>query len=176
MKLITLFLSILFATLFAWAGVDLNTASPQELESLPGIGKKGAQDILAARPFQSVDDLRKVKGIGDVKFQKLQPLVQVGSPAAAPTPTGTTAKMSDSPGAPTAAPARSGNSPRVAPGTVVNINTATREQLESLPGIGPLKAQAIIQGRPFATVDDLKKVKGIKDGIIAKIRPFVSFQ
>lgn len=49
----------------------------------------------------------------------------------------------------------------------VNINSATKEQLESLNGIGPVKAQAIIDYRkkngPFKSIEDIKKVGGIGD-------------
>lgn len=47
----------------------------------------------------------------------------------------------------------------------VNINSASVDQLQQLPGIGPAIAQSIVNYRekngPFATVEDLKKVKGI---------------
>ncbi|MGE5103440.1 MAG: ComEA family DNA-binding protein, partial [Betaproteobacteria bacterium] len=60
----------------------------------------------------------------------------------------------------------------------VNINTATREELDALPGIGPVKAQAIIDYRsangPFRSTEDIMKVKGIKEGEYAKILDQIS--
>lgn len=56
----------------------------------------------------------------------------------------------------------------------VNINTATQAELETLQGIGPGKAKAIIDYRnkngPFKSVDDLEKVEGIGPGIIKQVR------
>ena len=56
----------------------------------------------------------------------------------------------------------------------VNINTATEEELKALPGIGPSKAAAIVAYRQhngqFKSVDDLKNVKGIGEGVLAKLR------
>lgn len=58
---------------------------------------------------------------------------------------------------------------------VVNINTATAEQLEGLNGIGPAKAEAIVEYRKkngnFKSVDDLNQVPGIGDKTMAKLRP-----
>jgi competence protein ComEA len=56
----------------------------------------------------------------------------------------------------------------------VNINTANKDQLDGLKGIGPAKAQAIIDYRtkngPFKTVDDLQKVPGIGPATMKQIR------
>ena len=52
----------------------------------------------------------------------------------------------------------------------VDLNHASSAKLESLPGIGPETAKLIIQGRPYETVDDLEKVKGIGPATMAKLR------
>jgi len=61
---------------------------------------------------------------------------------------------------------------------VVNINTATPEQLEWLPGIGEARAKAIVEMRKrrggFKSVDELTEVKGIGDAAIERLRPFIS--
>lgn len=65
---------------------------------------------------------------------------------------------------------------KLAPGEKVNINTATKEKLGALPGIGPAKAQAIIDGRPYAKPEDIMKVKGIKKGIYDKLKDLITVQ
>lgn len=65
----------------ASAKVDLNSATAQQLESLPGIGPALAQRIVAHRqsqgPFKSIDDLKLVKGIGNRKFTVLRDKIMV---------------------------------------------------------------------------------------------------
>ena len=51
----------------------------------------------------------------------------------------------------------------------VNINTASKDELKTLKGIGDAKAEAIIAARPFKKAEDLKNVKGIGDGIYKNI-------
>lgn len=60
---------------------------------------------------------------------------------------------------------------------VVNVNTATVAQLSLLPGIGASRAQAIIQARerrPFRTVNELVRVRGIGRAMLLRLRPYVS--
>ena len=58
--------------------VDLNTASPEELDRLPGVGPETAKRIIASRPFRSIQDLRRVPGIGPVRYARLAPFVAAG--------------------------------------------------------------------------------------------------
>ena len=65
-----------------------------------------------------------------------------------------------------------------APSGVVNINTASADELQLLPGVGKVRANAIVVMRKerggFKSVDDLKDVKGIGDSMLDHIRPHVT--
>jgi len=50
--------------------IDINTATEEELRTIPGIGPQIAARIIAARPFRSTDDLKRVSGIGDRKYEQ----------------------------------------------------------------------------------------------------------
>ena len=53
---------------------------------------------------------------------------------------------------------------------LLDLNNASAAELESLPGIGPALARRIIEGRPYRTVEDLLRIKGIGEGRLAEIR------
>jgi len=168
--------------------VDLNTATQKELEDVKGVGPATAKKIIAGRPYKSVDELKKA-GLSDKQIKSIGPSVTVGAaPAAAPTAT-PAAKPAPAAAAPAAAPAAAAPAAaapakaakaekaapaKLAPGEKVNINTAPKEKLDALPGIGPVKAQAIIDGRPFAKPEDIMKVKGIKQGEYNKIKDIIT--
>lgn len=61
--------------------VSLNTANRTQLQTIPGIGEKKAQAIIDYRnqhgSFNSLSDLKKVKGIGDKMFQKMKPYIKL---------------------------------------------------------------------------------------------------
>jgi competence protein ComEA len=65
-----------------------------------------------------------------------------------------------------------------AAGGLINVNTATSTELEELPGIGPVTAEAILQWRAehgrFSTVDELLEVSGIGEVTLAEIREHVT--
>jgi competence protein ComEA len=75
-----------------------------------------------------------------------------------------------------AAPALAGGEPQLS-GTV-NVNTATAEQLQLLPGIGDARARAVIETRKrrggFERVEDLLEVKGIGESSLEQLRPYVT--
>lgn len=77
--------------------------------------------------------------------------------------------------APAGAPAASGSA---APGGPVDLNTATLEQLEALPGVGPVLGQNILDWRAahqsFTSIDQLGDVTGIGDVRLAQLRPLVT--
>jgi hypothetical protein len=56
---------------------------------------------------------------------------------------------------------------------IVNINTASAKELESLPSIGGSRAEEIIAHRPYKSVDELLQVRGVTPRVLDQLRPFV---
>lgn len=78
---------------------------------------------------------------------------------------------------PASAPATTPAQPTSPASAIIDLNSATKAQLELLPGIGPALAQRILDHRVklgrFASVDDLEGVRGIGPKVMAKLRPLV---
>jgi competence protein ComEA len=164
--------------------LDLNHASKAELLQVPGIGEKTVDRILEYRSrqrFHSVDDLVQVGGIRERTLDKLRRYFWVEPESEQDTVTVTydapkpASESRISSSSRDSAPKKSTTSHTKKSGLtqVVNINTADAEELQTLEGIGPTRAADILRERakaPFKTVDDLTRVKGIKQATLEKIR------
>jgi competence protein ComEA len=153
------------------AMVDINTATQQELEAVKGIGAATAKKIIAGRPYNSLDELTKA-GLTAKKINALKPLVAVGKGAVAPGPAPAAEKKPQA--SPAVKPAEK-KAPTTTPAPAaaavpVDLNTADQKALESLPGIGPALAKQIVAGRPFKSVDDLSRIKGMTKQKLARSR------
>jgi len=87
-KIVYALLAWLIAIQWAFASVNINTATEAELDKLPGVGPAKAKAIIDDRkkngPFKTADDLKRVKGIGDKNFEKLKNEITVDGASAAP--------------------------------------------------------------------------------------------
>ncbi|UJZ86399.1 helix-hairpin-helix domain-containing protein [Heyndrickxia coagulans] len=145
----------------------------------PGIYKAEADDrvydlIQEAGGFNENADRNQVNLAQKVKDEMVIEVPKKGEKAAsaqtAPAAAGISAPAS----------ASSGTAASSEAAAQVNINTADQTQLETLPGIGPSKAAAIIEYRekngPFQKPEDLKNVSGIGDQTFAKIENSITLQ
>jgi len=146
--------------------IDPNTAGEEDLDRLPGIGPVVAGRIVRMRqdrgPFAGPGDLLSVPGVGPATLAKITPYLewpthpQLGGSARRPRPD---------------------TDPAARKPVRLDLNRASREELERLPGIGPVMAQRILTFREnvgrFRKLEELRSVHGIGSATIERLRPLV---
>lgn len=147
--------------------IDVNRAPEAELDRLPGVGPGTARALVEARdtlPFSSLDDLLRVRGIGPRTLDRLAPHLEMG--ALPRTGRGVTL-------------AGAGTLPGRGDPARVDVNRATAEALQALPGVGPVLARRIVDyrdgGGRFRVPEDLLPVPGIGPVLLEKLRPHLRF-
>lgn len=148
--------------------LDVNTASAVQLERLPRVGPKLAAAIAEHRaangPFRDLADLDAVPGIGPAMLASLAPYVALPAEPAA-----TQRQPRTGSGAARKLPAASAG--------LVELNSATVAELQTLPGIGPALAERIVEWRSengrFAAPAELQQVRGIGPKMMERLTPLV---
>ncbi len=141
--------------------IDPNTASEVELDRLPGVGPALARAIArnreAAGPFRRSADLERVPGIGRRTSERLTPFLTL------PPGLGDEERVGEG----VEVAAVTGASP-------LDLNRATAAELDRLPGVGPVRAGAIVRYRrehgPFRRLEDLLLVPGIGPTTLERLR------
>jgi competence protein ComEA len=169
--------------------IDLNRADRAQLLQVPGVGDSLAGRIEAYRrqhgPFESVNDLRHVNGIGPTTLERLRPWLHVpeGDIALPAESFGMMSPLLSNPasrsGGTDAEPhgRKPGGKKNAMLTGPINVNRATETELQRLPGIGPRRAQLIIGERvkrPFASIEELRRVPGIGPKTLEKLRPYIT--
>ena len=148
--------------------IDLDHASASEIARLPRVGVRLAKAIVADRDrrgaFGGLEGLDRVPGVGPGLLTTVAPHVRFGGgPATSP--------PADQ--GPPVVPAPLGaTEPRL-----LDLNQATREELERLPFVGPYMAEQIVDWRerhgPFSAVDSLVRVPGVGPATLRRVRPLL---
>ncbi|MER6627657.1 helix-hairpin-helix domain-containing protein [Streptomyces sp. NPDC000987] len=131
----------------------------------PGIHRlpAGARVVDALRAAGGVRPGTRTEGLNQARFLVDGEQVVVGGPVPAPVPGG--------------GPAGAAGAAAGAAGAPVSLNTATADQLDALPGVGPVLARHIVDYRTqhggFRSVDELREVNGIGDRRFADLRALV---
>ncbi|MDE2875275.1 MAG: ComEA family DNA-binding protein [Gemmatimonadota bacterium] len=158
--------------------VDPNVASAEELDRLPGVGASKASRIVREReengPYASVEDLARVSGLGPRSVERLRPHLRVAGGGLAGGRRAVAARAG-----PVAGEGGKVDGAAI-PGTLVDPNRATAEELRALPGIGPVMAERIVAFRQqrgrFRKLEELMEVKGVGARTFARLKPLMTIR
>lgn len=75
---------------------------------------------------------------------------------------------------PTAAPRATTPAAKAKEKGKLNINTATAEEIDNLPGLGPTRVERLIAGRPYAKIEDIRKIPGIGSTTYDRIKDLIT--
>lgn len=149
--------------------LDVNSVDERDLDRLPGVGPALARAVVETRReiggFRDLAELEQVPGFGSSRVSRVAPYITL-APNAGVSSSGGWSFGGARP--------RSGQAP-----VRVDVNRASIEELERLPGIGPTKAAAIKRWRQergrFASLEDLLQVPGIGPATLRQLSPLVRF-
>lgn len=138
--------------------IDINMATIDQLQTLPGIGPEKSQAIIDYRqnsgPFIHIHDLTKVKGIGNATLNNIKNLIYVKE-------------------------TETNKALRESRNTKININTAGISELKGLPGIGDVLAKRILEYRDqvgqFSSREEIMNVNGIGEKTYESIKELITF-
>ena len=157
--------------------IDPNTAGEEDLDRLPGVGPVVAARIVQMRrdhgPFAEPADLLAVPGVGPATLARITPYLewptqpQLGRSVRTPQP-----RLG-----PPARSRRADTDPTTRTPLPVDLNRASQEELERLPGVGPVMAERILSLRKsvgrFRGLEELQSIRGIGSATIERLRPLV---
>jgi competence protein ComEA len=134
--------------------IDLRSADPAALETLPGIGPRMAERIIGYRDrngFAATADLKNVPGVGDRLYEEILPRLVIF-----------------------------GVNPDSSVRSLIDINTASREELLQVPGFGPELVRRILLARHagvmFHRPKDLLEIRGFGEKTIQAAAPYLKWE